>query len=143
LIEDGPQPDLAAVILAAEQRCHDLSAIAQAEQIRFGASHNETLRRRLLLLEGCEQWARELGQISLESVRLRDPELVRSARETAARIDTTLANLISRVADQISIPPLGEEPADDLGQNLRDEPPHRAVRLLLRIDAALVHLASR
>lgn len=142
LLGSTPEPDLAARILTSEQRFRDLSAIAQSEQSGLAASRNEALRRRMLLLEACEEWARELGEISLQSAGLDDPALVRSVRETVARIDSTLPGLINSLTTQSAIPPVADEPAEDLGPASHDEPSHRAVRLLLRIDGALVHLAS-
>ena len=69
LLDGTPPPDLANRIVMAEQRFRDLSAIAQAERLGL-ATRNEALRRRVLVLEGCELWARELGQIGLQSVWL-------------------------------------------------------------------------
>jgi uncharacterized membrane protein YccC len=143
LLDNSTEPDLAARVLTEEQRFRDLSAIAQSEQSGLAASRNETLRRRMLLLEACEQWSRELCQISLQSAGLNDPTLARSVRETVARIDGTLQVLISSLAKQSAIPLATDEPAEDPGPALHDEPSHRAARLLLRIDAALTHLASR
>ena len=80
LLDGTPPPDLAARILVAEQRFRDLSAIVQAERLGLAAARDEALRRRMLVLEGCELWARELGQIGLQSFRLQDPELVRLVR---------------------------------------------------------------
>ncbi len=142
LLDGTPPPDLAARILAAEQRFRDLSAIGQAERLGLAATRNPSLHRRLLVLEGCELWARELGQIGLQSVRLQDPGLVRLVRETVARIDDALRQLNDRSTAQS-----GQRFADDAHAGAPvaapgDEPP-RAVRLLLRIEAALVHFALR
>jgi uncharacterized membrane protein YccC len=143
LLDGQAEPTLAARILAAEQRFHDLSAAARSRQSGLGGSGDEWLRRRMILLEACEQWARELGQIALQSTRLDDPALAQAARETAARIATTLPDLLKRMADQSGVSRIDNEPATKLGSVFNDDPPHRAVRLLLRIDAALVHMASR
>ncbi len=143
LLGGPPEPHLAARILAAEQRFHELAAIARSEQRAPAAGRNETLRRRMLLLQACEQWARELGQISLRDIRIEDPALMRSARETIARIETTLPDMIDRLANPSAAPPIAEAPAADWTPNPQSALSERAVRLLLRIDAALVHLASR
>jgi uncharacterized membrane protein YccC len=143
LLDGAPEADLAARILATEQRFRDLAAVAQSDQSGLAGSHNEALRRRMLLLEACEGWAREAGEISLRSAALDDPGLAKSVRQTVARIDTTVPALIDRLANQSIIPSIAEEPAEDLGQALDDPPSRRVVRLLLRLDAALVHLASR
>src|SRR6185295_5158578 len=105
----APEPGLAGQILAAEQRFRDLSAIAQAEQSGLAASRNEPLRRRMLILQGCEQWVRELGQIALLSPTVDDPALARAIRETIGRIDTTLPAVISRLADQSAALPIADE----------------------------------
>jgi hypothetical protein len=141
LLDGAPPPDLAACILVAEQRFRDLSAIAQAERLGLAAARNEAWRRRMLVLEGCELWARELGQIGLQSVRLQDPGLVSLVRETVARIDEAVIEVkncaTSRSPNRHTEQPTGAPvatPGDDLP---------RAVRLLLRIEAALVHFAAR
>ena len=126
-------------ILVAEQRFRDLSAIAQAERLGLAAARNEALRRRMLVLEGCELWARELGQIGLQSTRLEDPELVRlvrrdrgSDRRRGARAQPTDPPIGIPTSNRPAAPVV--PPGDDLP---------RAVRLLLRIEAALVHFAAR
>ncbi len=137
LLDGRPAPDLAARILTAEQRFRDMSAIAQSERLGLAGGHDEALRRRMLVLEGCELWARELGQICLQSARLEDPPLVRLVRETVGRINAAVPALIARMANQP-----GDEPAEVPEQSLGDDLP-RAVRLLLRIDSALAHMALR
>jgi hypothetical protein len=143
LLDGAAAPELAARILTAEQRFRDLSAVARSERSGLSASHNEPLRRRLLLLEACEQWARELGEISLQSVKLHDPALIQSAREAVARIDATLPGLINHMSNRSAAPPVADEPAGVVGEGAHDGLSNRAVRLLLRIDAALVHIALR
>lgn len=143
LLDGQAEPQLGAHILAAEQRFHELDAIAEAEESSHPMSRNEALRRRMLLLEACEQWARELGQICLQRARLGDPALIRSAREAVARIDASLSRLITSLARAATTASTGAEAAPDLAPLEDDEPPRRAVRLLLRIDAALLHLAQR
>ncbi len=137
LLDGRPAPDLAAHILVAEQCFRDLSAIAQSERVGLARAHDEALRRRMLLLEGCELWARELGQICLQSARLQDPAVVRLVSETVARIDAAIPALIARMAS-----PRHDEPVEVAEQSLADNLP-RAVRLLLRIDSALAHVVLR
>ena len=141
LLDRQPEPDLSGLILTAERRFRDFDAIAQSEQSSHPISRNEALRRRLLLLEACEQWARELGQICLQRVELDDPALMSTVRETVARIDASVASLIGNQTDQATVPATTAEPAVDLGPPSEDEPSQRAVRLLLRIDAALLRVA--
>jgi hypothetical protein len=141
LLDGTPPPDLAARILAAEQRFRDLSAIAQAERLGLAAVRDEALRGRMLVLEGCELWARELGQIGLQSFRLQDPGLVRLVRETMARIDEAVIQVNNRATNG-SANRHTEQPASAPVVAPGDDLP-RAVRLLLRIEAALVHFATR
>lgn len=131
LLDGTAPPDLPACILATEQRFHDLSAIARSEELGLAAARNEPLRRRILVLEGCEVWARELGQIGLQTAKLEDPELVSLVRDAARRIDDALRALIDRVT-----------PGSTAIEVRRDDLP-QGVRLLLRIHAALLHIALR
>jgi uncharacterized membrane protein YccC len=140
LLDGTPAPDLAACILLAEQRFRDLGAIAQAERLALVVpARGEPLRRRMLLLEGCERWSRELGQIGLQAVGPADPALAGPVREIASGIDRTLSRLVDR---RPAARGADEEPAAAPVATPGDELP-RAVRLLLRIDSALVHMAAR
>ena len=143
LLDHEPQPELSALILAAEQRFRDLSAVAQSEQSSHPVSRDESLRRRVLVLEGCEAWERELGQLCLERIRLHDQELVASMRQTVTRINNSVANLIGMFEQQKAIVPTGREPTEGLAPFADDDPAQHAVRLLLRIDSALLLLAGR
>ena len=124
------------------KRFRELNDVARAEQTGFAGVHNEPLRRRLLVLEACEQWARELGGIALHMVRMDDPALLRSVRQSQASIAASLAGLVNRLGDPAA-PPTSERPPGDLIQTLSDDPAHRAARLLLRIDAGLRTLATQ
>ena len=143
LLDHEPQPGLSALILAAEQRFRDLSAVAQSEQSSHPVSRDESLRRRVLVLEGCEAWERELGQLCLEHIRLHDQALVTSMRQTVARIGNSIAGLIGAFEQQQAIVPSGQEATEDLAPFANDDPAQHAVRLLLRIDSALLLLAGR
>jgi uncharacterized membrane protein YccC len=133
LLHGAPAPELAARILVSEQRFRDLNAIAQAERLGLVGARTEPLRRRMLVLEGCERWGRELGQIGLQAVRLEDPAWVSLVRETAARIERLTTQFPGHGGDdQPEAAPI-EAQGDDVP---------RAVRLLLRIDSALVHMAE-
>ena len=138
-----PEPELSARVLVTEQRFRDLSAIAQSEQSSHPLSRNEALRRRVLLLEACEQWARELGQLCLQRIELKDAAMMRSVRETVARIDASLARLINALANQPMAVSTESEPAENLAPFTQHDPRELAVRLLLRIDAALLLLVGR
>ena len=101
LLDGTPPPDLAACILVAEQRFRDLSAIAQAERLGLAAARNEALRRRMLVLEGCELWARELGQIGLQSFQASGSRAGRGwCAETVARIDEAVIEVNNRATNR-------------------------------------------
>jgi uncharacterized membrane protein YccC len=143
LLDHASEPRLTALILAAEQRFRDLSAVAQSEQSSHPVSRDENLRRRVLVLEACEAWERELGQLCLESIRLHDQALIASVRQTVARIDASVASLIEALVRHQAIVPSGREATEDLAPFSGDDPAQQAVRLLLRIDSALLLLAAR
>ena len=138
LLDDRPAPELAARILAAEQGFRDLKAIAQGQQSSLPVSHDETLRRRVTLLEACEYWGRELGTICLTSGRLTDPGLIDVARAAVAHIDADLRGFTSQLSTGSSPPRIANEATSDVVGATPDDPSHHAVRLLLRIDTALV-----
>jgi uncharacterized membrane protein YccC len=142
LLDGQPAPQLTADILSTEQRFRDLDAIARSEQSTHPLTRNERLHRRLLLLEACEQWARELGHICLQRVALNDPALAHAARQTVARIDATLSSLIDSPGGPSPAASATAEPEPELGLAADDDPAHRAVRLLLRVDSALLRLGA-
>jgi hypothetical protein len=143
LLDSQPEPGLGADLLLTEQRFRDLNAIVQAEQSSHPLSHNDALRQRVLLFEACERWARELGQICLRGTRLSEPELIAPVRQTVVRINASLSALVGQLGDRPALLLPSQEPAEDLSQIRRDDLAQYAVRLLLRIDAALLNLATR
>jgi uncharacterized membrane protein YccC len=143
LLDHVPEPELSARVLVTEQRFRDLNAIARSEQSSHPLSRNEALHRRVLLLEACEQWARELGQLCLQRIELKDAVMMRSVRETVARIDASLTRLVNALANQPMAVSTEREPAEDLAPFTQHDPRELAVRLLLRIDAALLLLVGR
>ena len=143
LLDHQSEPGLSALILAAEQRFRDLNAVAQSEQSSHPVTRDENLRRRVLVLEGCEAWARELGQLCLESIRLHDRALATLVRQTVARIDASVATLIDTFTQHQKIVSSANEKTEDLAPFSDDDPAHQAVRLLLRIDSALLLLSGR
>ncbi len=143
LLDGKPEPELGTRILLAEQRFRDLNSLVQAEQSSHPLSRNDELHRRIVLLEACEQWARELGQLCLRGMRLSVPELTAPVRQAVAGINASVSALIRKLDARSALPPPSREPADNLGQFRRDQPEQYAVRLLLRIDAALLNLVAR
>jgi uncharacterized membrane protein YccC len=146
LLGEKSEPGLAAQVLIAAQRFHDLIALGQSGGYRpagLASPREKSERERMLLLEPIEEWASELGNLAMQPAKLEDPALIRSVRETAAHIDETLADLIDRWTAGSSAKSVASEPTEDLGETPRGELANRAARLLLRIDTALVNLASR
>jgi uncharacterized membrane protein YccC len=141
LLEHVPAPELSGYVLAAEQRFRELSTVAQSEQSSHPLSRNAALRRRMLLLEACEQWARELGQMCLQGIVLGDAARFRSVQETVARIDASVGKLVAHLGEEAELAEV-REPGEDLVVSAQDDPAQHAVRLLLRIDAALVSIGA-
>jgi len=142
LLEHVPAPELSGYVLTAEQRFREFSAVAQSEQSSHPLSRNEALRRRVLLLEACEEWARELGRMCLQGIVLEDATRARTVRETVARIDASVAGLIAHLAEEAEVTEV-REPGEELVVSAQDDPAQHAVRLLLRIDAVLVNLGRQ
>jgi uncharacterized membrane protein YccC len=130
LLDDHPPADLASRILAAEQRGREMMAIAQSWGAGLAPGRNAPLHRRVLVLEGCELWARELGQMALQGARVQDPPMVLLAREAAESIGAAIERLAK---GELPISVTSPSPSEDLPI---------AVRLLLRIQFALVHMSS-
>jgi uncharacterized membrane protein YccC len=141
LIDHQPAPNLTACIVTAEQRFRELNVLAGSEQSSHPLTRNETLRRRLLLLEACEQWARELGHICLRTADLHDPALATLARQCVTRIHDTLAALIESFTTHTT-PQVTGHAGLDVTAMAEDTPAQHAVRLLLRIDSALLRVAE-
>ena len=136
LLQGRAMPELPARLLEIEQRLRDLRAAAQPALAALGGWRDQTLQRRLVLLSGCETWARELGAIALHSVGISDVALSGAVRQAGEQIDATIARLLRPAGGPA--PPAGRFPQipDDT------DPLHRAVRLVLRIEAALAQLAG-
>jgi len=130
LLDGDPPADLAGRIVAAEQRFRDLGAITRPQGMGLAPGRDAPLYRRLLVLQGCELWSRQLGQIALQRTRIEDPPMVQLARETAERIGTAVERLAT-----------GQQPAPAPSPTPSEVLP-LAVRLLLRIEFALVHKSS-
>jgi uncharacterized membrane protein YccC len=141
LLEGKPARDLASHILGTEQRFRELSAVAASEQSRFGIERRERLRRRVMVLAACGNWGRELGTICLRSGRIEDTGLAKVAAHALARIDDTLSYLTgerSNAAEAVE----GAGTANEVVPAGPDDPISHAVRLLLRLDAALDRVAA-
>ncbi len=134
LLGGAADPALAARILELVQRSADLRVATAPALQGLAGGRRVMLRRRLALLSGCDFWARELGRTCLHGALLANPVLAQATRDVAARIRADLARLIGdglSGGDTVS-----PEPAITAGM-LGDDPGQHAVRLLLRIDAAL------
>lgn len=141
LIEGKPARDLASRILGTGQRFRELGAVAASEQSRFGMARRERLRRRVIVLGACENWGRELGTICLRSGRIEDARLAKIAARALARIDATLGYLTDERSSTVQAAE-GASTANEVVPAGPDDPISHAVRLLLRLDAALDRLAA-
>ncbi len=138
LLDGTPDPNLPSALIELQSRFMDLRTAVRPELQGLGATRHAGLRQRLVLLEGCQAWTRELGRICLDTPKPDDPALVQTARATAARIDARLADLARGSLDD----PVPGDPELSVGlaQGDLDSPP---VRLLIRIEAALSRLARQ
>ena len=141
LIESKPVPELASLILGVEQRFREFSAVAASQQSGFGFAHDDTLHKRVTVLDACGGWGRELGTMGLDGARIEDRALARTAGRIATRVDATLGRLIGEAPSAEQSGP-GAGRGDEVVPAGPDDSEHRAVRLLLRLDAALAGLAS-
>jgi uncharacterized membrane protein YccC len=130
---------LAGRISANQQRFLDYRAVARSQQTAFTPSHNDALRRRVTMLGACEQWARELATIAIGGARLDAPDLATIAGTAAAHAEAALDRLRGGQASFAASAGSGEQVVPPG----TDDPARRAVRLLLRIDAALTRLAAK
>ncbi len=137
LFEGTPVSDLPTRLLAASQRFGELRTVAASRQAGFQMSHDDALQQRMFLFEGCQTWARELGDIALTGQRIADPGLAAPAHRAAESIEASLACLLNGSSPAHR----NREAARDVVPAL-DDRPHRVVRLLLRIDSALAAAAS-
>lgn len=128
---------LAGRISTSQQRFLDYRTIARSQQTAFTTMHNDELRRRVTMLGACEQWARELATIVLDGTRIEAPELASIAATAAAHAGAALDRLIGGRAAVAESAGSGEQVVPPGA----DDPARKAVRLLLRIDAALTRLA--
>jgi uncharacterized membrane protein YccC len=143
LLEGEHDAALAGYILTTEQRFHDLNAVIQSEQSSHPLTRSNVLYRRAVLLEACEHWSRELGQICLRGVAPVEDSLKAAAQQALAHIDASVANLIEKLANQTERPPDGGGPPAEIAPSAQETTPQRAVRLLLRLESALLHLAAQ
>jgi uncharacterized membrane protein YccC len=143
LLDGQRDPALAGTILTTEQRFRDLNAVIQSEQSSHPLTRSNVLYRRVVLLEACEQWSRELGQLCLQTIVLDDESLKAAARQAVMHIDASVSGLIDKLANQAVHPPDGGGPPAEIAPSAQETTPQRAVRLLLRIDSALLHLAAQ
>src|SRR5262249_60436974 len=138
LLEGIVTPGLTGRISASQQRFVELRTVARSQQTAFTLMHNDALRRRVTVLGACEQWARELATIALNGARIEAPELATIAGEAAAHAEAALDRLGGGQATSAASAGSGEHVVAPGS----DDPDRRAVRLLLRVDAALTRLAA-
>jgi uncharacterized membrane protein YccC len=139
LLGDTPAAGLAGRISASQQRFLDFRTVARSQQSAFTLMRNDALRRRVTVLGACEQWARALATTALDGTRIAQPALAAIARKATAHADVALDQLVGGKATVTASVGSCDEvvpPGAD------DDPARNAVRLLLRIDAALTRLAG-
>lgn len=130
LLNGSSSADLPALLTAAEQRFAELHTIAQ--QSMFQSPRDSELRQRLLLLEACDDWARELGAIALTGGRITKPGLAASARRAASGVATSISRF-----DQPDPTHAGAARSGNDAVAPVEDPQTQATRLLLRLDATL------
>jgi uncharacterized membrane protein YccC len=142
LIEGKPARGVASRILITGQRFRELNTAAGFGQSRFGIARRERLRRRVMVLGACENWGRELGTICLRSGRIKDAGLAKIAAHARARADATLACLTG-APPSTAYAAEGADTANEVFPAGPDDPNYQAVRLLLRLEAALDRVAAK
>jgi hypothetical protein len=113
-------------------RFADLRTAAASRLSGLQISRDGELQRRMVLLGGCESWARELADIALRETPITDQALVAPARRAVDGI----ADWLRRLTAGTPAAPQEAETGSDVVPAV-DDRAHHAVRLLLRIDAAL------
>ncbi len=135
---------LPALTLTLEQR-HQALRLAGEPQVpgsRFVGAENT--RRLLLLLDACDEWARELVRVSLHLPPRADPVLAAIAGQATTRIAASIAELTAALDGRPAAAPAGAaEPAAVGAIPGGDDPAIHATRLLVRLDSALLHLRQR
>ncbi|MBN8872594.1 MAG: FUSC family protein [Rhodospirillales bacterium] len=148
LLEGKQDPHLSALVLTSEQRVRELHAVAQTTWFGRGVQP-DPIRRMAVLLEACEQWARELGRLALEPPPRAEAESgaddpARAAiAATRARIAVALPESITRIRTSARLLDPAADPVIALGPVREDTRLQRDGRLMLRIEAALLHVATR
>lgn len=127
--------ELPSALVALQGRFLDLQNAARPEVTGFLASRHTLLRRRVTLLNACEEWASELGRICLYRAEQSDRDLAAAISVMGNHITQQVAYLteagtaeppdLSSTVTQLPLPSDGESPT------------RRAAHLLLRIDTAL------
>jgi uncharacterized membrane protein YccC len=140
LLNQSPERGLHVEICEIEQRLRDLQAAARTELLYPGLLGRQSVRREILLLESCEVWARELARTALNRTTTTNPMLIDPARRAAARIEETLTELTCDVDAARPVPGRLGEPEHSERHATLSSPSAHALRLLLRIEAALRHL---
>ncbi|MDQ0395389.1 FUSC family protein [Labrys monachus] len=132
MLDEASSADLPSRILTVSQRFGELRTAAASRLSGFQLSRDGELQRRMVLLGGCESWARELADIALRGAPITDPALVGPARRAVEGIGAWLGRLTAGTPP----PPQEADTGTEVVPAL-DDRAHHAVRLLLRIDAAL------
>ena len=132
---------LGSLTVALEQRYR---VLREAAAPRLSGLRTERIDRALLLLGACEEWALALVGTSLRLQPRADPTLSAIAEQAQVRIDASLSSLTACLGG-LQPPTVGasEEPASPAPVPEGDDPAIQAIRLLLRLDSALLHARQR
>ncbi len=135
---------VAALTLAQEQRYQALRAVATPGLPGARWFRQDRLQRLLVLLDACEEWARDLARMSLHREPQSDPTLRAIVTQADARIAASIADLAAILEGKpASAEHPHEEPAGIPASLEGDGMTLHTIRLLLRLDAALLHVRQR
>jgi len=137
LVEGKPAAGLAGDILEIQQRFSDFRTAARSQLSAFTLMRNDRLRRNVTVFGAAEQWAREVATLALDGARIKDSALARIAAQAAEHADSVIARLTGAESKL----PAAAPSLNDVVPVGFDDQERRAVRLLLRVDAALTRIA--
>ena len=144
LLGQPPDAALAGLTVTLEQRYLALRGAAVPRLPGTRLLSAERGRRLLLLLAACDEWARELVRTSLHLPQRGDPALSAVAAQATTRIAGSIAALADALDGKAAAgAPTHAEPLAAPAVPEAEDAAVHAAKLLLRIDAALLHLRQR
>ena len=144
LLDQPSDGSLAGLTLALEQRHQALRSAAAPQLPGVRVLGAEQTRRLLLLLSACDEWARELVRTSLHLPPRHDAVLFAITTQAELRIAASIAAVAPALEGHSAAAARTQgEPAAVPAVPEGDDPAIHAAKLLLRLDAALLHLRQR